>query len=69
MELACTSLQILNEVQIQTTKQVYLGTEDQFRDGNKKAAILDFKIKIFERARMTILYVYMIVLNKALIAL
>ena len=49
MDLPCTCVQIPNEVtsvQIQATKQVNLGAEDQFRDSNKKAAILGFKKNI-----------------------
>ena len=43
-------MQILNEVisvQIQTTKQVNLGAEDQFGDGNKKAAIWIFFLNVY----------------------
>ena len=72
MDLPCNRVHILNEVtsvQIQTTKQVNLGTKDKFRDCKKKAAILDLKKNIFERASMTILNVYLIVFNKTSIAL
>ena len=50
MDLPFISVTILNEitsVQVQTTKQVVLGVEDQFNDNNKKTAILDFKKKHF----------------------
>ena len=66
-----TSVQIPNrftmtnvKLPVYKYKQVNLGPEDQFRGGNKKAAIVDLKKNIFERASMTSLYVYMIVLNK-----
>ena len=59
-DLPCTTVQILDEVtsvQTQTTKQVNLVAEDQFRDGNEKAAILDLKKK-FLKSKYEIFYVY-----------
>ena len=37
----CANTEVTN-VHLQTTKQVNLGAEDQFRDNNKKAAIFGF---------------------------